>query len=300
MDANFRTDLACEFIKSDDNLPKGADRRIKKYGDGITAERMDISKEASEILNRPKGRYVTLNTGKISEQTPHVMENITELLSSEIVSMAEYMTGKRLSFDFSVLVVGLGNGKMTPDAVGPDTVALIEATRHLAEAEPCLFKKLECCKVSAISPGVLGQTGIETLDLVKGAVSSVHPDLIIAIDALAARSCERLAATVQLSDSGINPGSGIGNKRSAISFDTVGVPVMALGVPTVVDSATLVRDILLMSGCKNISPDIENILNSGKSFFVSPKECDAIIKCICKLFSAAIGRAFGIPEVEYA
>jgi spore protease len=163
-----------------------------------------------------------------------------------------------------------------------------------------LFERLGCCKVSAISPGVLGQTGIETLDIVKGAVSSVHPDLIIAIDALAARSCERLGATVQISDSGISPGSGIGNRRSAISFDTVGVPVMALGVPTVVDSATLVREVLLLSGYKNISADIDKILNSGRSFFVSPKECDAMIKCICKLFSTSIGRAFGIPEIEYA
>ncbi len=300
MEQYFRTDLACEFIKSKERLPDGAEMSRIECGDGITAERIDISEKAAKVIGRPAGSYVTFNCGKLWELDAYVIDVVSELLSDELVSFAEKMTCKKLSGDFSVLIVGLGNEKMTPDAVGPETVSRITATRHLADAAPEMFKKLECCRVSAMSPGVLGQTGIETAELVKGAVTSASPDIVIAIDALAARSCDRLAATVQLSDCGISPGSGVGNRRFALSEETLGVPVIALGVPTVVDSSTLVRDVLSMSESESISNELERVLNNGKSFFVAPKECDEIVKCVCRLFASAIDRAFGITLGDYA
>ena len=300
MEQQFRTDLACEFIKSKKRLPDGAELSRIEYENGITAERIDISEDAAKTIGRPAGRYVTFSSGKLWELDGYALDEISELLSEELASFAEEMTGKRLSGDFSVLVVGLGNEKMTPDAIGPGTVSRITATRHLADAAPEMFKKLECCRVSAISPGVLGQTGIETVELVKGAVVGASPDIVIAIDALAARSCDRLASTVQLSDCGISPGSGVGNRRFALSKETLGVPVIALGVPTVVVSSTLVRDVLSMSGNESSSKELEAVLNNGKSFFVAPKECDEIVKCVCRLFASGIDRAFGITLGDYA
>ena len=141
-------------------------------------------------------------------------------------------------------------------------------------------------------PGVLGQTGIETVELIRGAVENAGPDVVLAIDALAARSCERLAATVQLSDNGINPGSGIGNHRKAICRETVGVPVIALGVPTVVNSATLVYDALRQAGIEEIRPELRQVLENGRSFFVSPKESDVITDRISDLIADAVDMAF--------
>lgn len=299
MEQQFRTDLACEFIKSNVR-PDAADMSRTEYENGITVERIDISEDTARVIGRPAGRYVTFNSGKLWELDGYVIEEISKLLSEELVSFAEKTTGKKLSGDFSVLVVGLGNEKMTPDAIGPGTVSRITATRHLSDAAPEMFKKLECCRVSAVSPGVLGQTGIETVELVKGAVIGASPDIVIAIDALAARSCDRLASTVQISDCGISPGSGVGNRRFALSKETLGVPVIALGVPTVVDSSTLVRDILSMSGSESVSKELENALENGKSFFVAPKECDEIVRCVCRLIASGIDRAFGITLGDYA
>ena len=183
---------------------------------------------------------------------------------------------------------------MTPDAVGPGTVARLNATSHLKKADPELFGRLGCSRLSAVAPGVLGQTGIETSELVRGAVESAHPDVVIAIDALAAGSCGRLFSTVQLSDSGIFPGSGIGNRRSELSLSSLGVPVIALGVPTVVDSSTLVLDALERAGFHDIPEKLTSVLESGKSYFVAPKECDMLIKSLCRLFASAINREFGV------
>ena len=300
MDNQYRTDLACEFIKSKEALPDGAEMSRTECENGVTLERIDLSENAARVIGRSAGSYVTFNCGKLWELDGYTLDGISELISSELVGFAKKATGKKLSGDFSVLVVGLGNEKMTPDAVGPGTVSRITATRHLAEANPEMFKKLGCCRLSSVSPGVLGQTGIESSELVKGAVAGSSPDIVIAIDALAARSCERLASTIQLSDCGISPGSGVGNRRFALSRETLGVPVIALGVPTVVDSSTLVRDVLSMSGNDTRSDELENILSSGKSFFVAPKECDEVVRCVCRLLACGIDKAFGISLGNYA
>ena len=138
----------------------------------------------------------------------------------------------------------------------------------------------------------MGQTGIETLELLQGAVDCVKPDLILAVDALAARSCDRLASTLQISDAGIAPGSGVGNHRAPITREAMGVPVIALGVPTVVNSATLVYDALEQAGIEEIGAPLQRVLKNGKSFFVSPKDSDVVTEEASRLLSDAIGAAF--------
>lgn len=294
MENYFRTDLACEAI-SDIQITNSTAEYCKETSCyGFEIERLTVTKESSKIYEKNEGDYITIHCGRIWEYDDNTIKDLATLLSLELRNMAEKLCKKKISDEFTVLVVGLGNKAMTPDAVGPETVSRITVTRHLADANPKLFKELECCAVSAIAPGVLGQTGIETAELVLGAVKSARPDVIIAVDALAARSCERLATTLQISDSGIFPGSGIGNKRAAICKKTLGVPVIALGVPTVITSSTLVYDALQKANVVEISDSLKEILESGKSYFVSPKECDIITKSISRLLASAIDDAFGI------
>ena len=245
---------------------------------------------------RPKiaEQYITVDCGRMWELDDDSMERVSNVIAHELSRMVRRLCGKPLSREFGVLVAGLGNDEITADAIGPETVRRIEVTRHLRTYLPDAYEQIGVCAISALAPGVLGQTGIETVELVRGAAENAEPDVIIAIDALAARSVTRLASTVQLSDAGINPGSGIGNNRRAICRETVGVPVVALGVPTVVDSSTLVYDALERAGVEKVSKQLSEVLEQGKGFFVSPKESDVIVKKVSALLARAIGRAFSL------
>ena len=292
-DISSRTDLAVESFPGGKGLPREAEYSAENTG-SFTIERMKLSKESGKAFGKPAGNYTTISFGKISELSDLEFSSLGGLISSELAVYTKRATGKSPGKELGVLVAGLGNSGMTPDAVGPGTVARLNATSHLKKADPELFGRLGCSRLSAVAPGVLGQTGIETSELVRGAVESVHPDVVIAIDALAAGSCGRLFSTVQLSDSGIFPGSGIGNRRSELSLSSLGVPVIALGVPTVVDSSTLVLDALERAGFHDIPESLTSVLESGKSYFVAPKECDMLIKSLCRLFASAINREFGV------
>lgn len=292
-DRSLRTDLAVESFPGGKGLPREAEYSAENTG-SFTVERMKLSKESGKAFGKPAGNYTTISFGKISELSDREFSSLGGLISSELAVYAKRATGKSPGKELGVLVAGLGNSGMTPDAVGPGTVARLNATSHLKKADPELFGRLGCSRLSAVAPGVLGQTGIETSELVRGAVESAHPDVVIAIDALAAGSCGRLFSTVQLSDSGIFPGSGIGNRRSELSLSSLGVPVIALGVPTVVDSSTLVLDALERAGFHDIPENLTSVLESGKSYFVAPKECDMLIKNLCRLFASAINREFGV------
>ena len=289
MDASYaHSDLALECAG-------GADLSEEKRG-GCTVTRLFVStRQSEERYGKPRGHYVTLECGRIWEFDDERTECVSEVLSGELVRMCRAMCGRAPDRDFGILVAGLGNGDITADAIGPETVRRIEVTRHLRSYLPDAYRTLGVCAVSALAPGVLGQTGIETVELVRGAAGNAAPDLIIAIDALAARSVSRLATTVQLSDNGINPGSGIGNTRRAISRETVGVPVLALGVPTVVSSATLVYDALREAGVGHVSRELRQVLEQGRDFFVSPKESDVIVKKVAALLARAIGMACTVP-----
>ncbi len=298
MNSYTRSDLACESFGEEQGVPRGAEQTVRISG-GCRIHRLRIqSEEAAVALGKPMGDYITVECGQIHRMGQDRTEWMVHLLAGELRGMSERLSGKRPDPGFAILVAGLGNAKLTADALGPDTVGKLTATRHLQEHEGVLYREIGCCALSAFAPGVLGQTGIETLELLRGAVSSVKPDIVLVVDALAARSCDRLASTVQLSDTGIVPGSGVGNHRTAITAETLGVPVIALGVPTVVDSSTLVYDALRQARIEHIDEALREVLENGRSFFVSPKESDLIAAEVSALLAKAIGTAFvGLPEL---
>ncbi len=292
MKSYTRTDLACESFGEAGRKIDGADQSVHRSGN-YRIHRLRIrTADAADALGKPMGSYVTVECGKIHHLNRERTEMLARILSGELRGMTEVLTGKQPDPDFSIFVTGLGNAQLTADALGPDTVSKLTATRHLQEHEPPLYREIGCSSLSAFAPGVLGQTGIETIELLRGAVRSVKPDLVLVVDALAARSCQRLASTVQLSDAGIVPGSGVGNHRMAITSNTLGVPVIALGVPMVVDSSTLVYDALREANIEDISDSLRQVLENGKSFFVSPKESDVITEQVSDLLSRAISMAF--------
>ena len=182
------------------------------------------------------------------------------------------------------MVVGLGNREITPDALGPETAARVLATRHIRK-ELGEVEGLENLQpVAVLSPGVLGKTGIETLEIIKGAVASVKPSLVIAVDAFAARETERLGTTVQIASSGICPGSGVGNSRKAVDKNSLGVPVISIGVPTVVDASTLAAELAGVGDDKRLTPH-------GRQLFVTPREIDVIIDRAAALLSRVLNSA---------
>ncbi len=279
-----RTDLACE---SDCAPAEVHERRVSVGGEEVVITRR---RECDG------GRSVTMACGRITARGEEELPALAALLTEEILALAETMLGRNITAGTRVFAVGLGNADMTPDAIGPGTVRRMTVTRHLREADAALFASLGCCELSALAPGVMGQTGFESAELCRCAVDMVRPDLVVAVDALAARSCERLASTIQLSDRGIAPGSGIGNRRMAMDESTMGCPVMGLGVPTVVDSSTLVLDALSEAGMAmdTLPERLVAVLESGRSFIVSPRDSDRMAELTCRLLARALDDAFGV------
>ena len=245
------------------------------------------------------GHSVTVSMGRITARGEGELASLAEVLSREMRELTEVMLGRPPAPDLRVLVAGLGNADMTPDAIGPGTLRRLTVTRHLKAYNAALFEALGCCELSAIAPGVMGQTGMESGETVKAAVELTRPHLLIVVDALAARSCDRLSSTVQLSDSGISPGAGIGNHRMGINRDSMGCPVMGVGVPTVVDSATLVQDALAEAGVdvNALPPAMEQVLESGRQFIVSPRDCDEMVELTCRLLALSLDLSFGVGSL---
>ena len=282
-----RTDLACESTAP---AAETAEAVIEIGGRPVTLTRRKES---------DGGRSATLSLGRITERGEKELSPLSELLARELTSMVSALLGRPPDPTCRILVAGLGNPAMTPDAIGPGTVSRMTVTRHLLTYDQGLFAALGCCELSAITPGVLGQTGMEAAELVKCAADLVTPHLIVAIDALAAADCRRLSSTVQLSDNGISPGSGIGNRRTAINSTTMGCPVIGVGIPTVVDSSTLVWDALTRAGMREdtLPPELTEVLTQGRSFIVSPKDCDEVVAMSCRLLAMSLDRAFGVGEM---
>ena len=293
-----RSDLACEIVGNGKTICSGAEWKTREAAGFVISELIIVTKEASDQLQKPCGRYLTIECGRIDRLSFGDHRALSHLLAGELRGIAKRLTHKPIDSNLSIFVAGLGNADLTPDAIGPQTMRRLTATRHLKQYEGELYRAVGCSSISALAPGVLGQTGIETSELLRGAVNATHPDAIIVIDALTARSCDRLCATVQLSDTGIEPGSGVGNHRRAITYKSMGVPVIALGVPTVVNSATLVWDALGEAGIEKEDPRLKEVLEKGKSFFVSPKESDLICESIARLFARAIGLAFAEDLID--
>jgi len=237
-----RTDLAIESHqiiseKKGEEIP-GVNIENNTY-ESINVNRLDITSDGgSNLLNKPKGRYLTFEAAILKQHDTKVYENLTYVFAEEF---AKYLLELKISADAKVLIIGLGNWNVTPDALGPMVISNLLITRHLFELIPDKVDE-GFRSVSAIAPGVLGITGIETSEVVYGIVENSQPDFVIAIDALASRSLERVYSTIQVADTGIHPGSGIGNKRKPISKESLGVPVIAIGVPTVVDAVSITSD----------------------------------------------------------
>ena len=288
-----------EYVNSDLAVEKkgcwktGGSCYSEEEGDGYTVCRLNVeSDDDCQRYGREKGHYVTVFCDKIWLMDNEMLDTMAYTVSHEIEKMLFCLCGKPVS-EQKILVVGLGNPDMTSDAIGPFTVRQMMVTRHLGSLYKKIFGSKRVTNVSALAPGVLSQTGIETVEIIKSALVSVEPDAVIAVDALAARSCERLGSTVQLFDNGISPGSGVGNTRKAIDKKSLGIPVIALGIPTVVDSSTLVYDALSKAGVESVSDELHKVLTEGRGFFVSPKESDAIAKSASELLATALDITFG-------
>ena len=243
---SVRTDLAIEARemvregREEAGEPDGVQVETRHTEDYELTRVHILTEQGSQTMGKPVGSYITLEAQKLKENDPESHSSIVAVLSKELQHLAK--PKKR----GTVLVVGLGNWNITPDALGPKVVSRVLVTRHLRDTLPEDMAQT-VRPVAAVSPGVMGITGIETGEIVKGIVEKMHPDLVIAIDALAARKTSRINAAIQLSDTGLAPGAGVGNKRKMLSEETLGVPVIAIGVPTVVDAATLVNDTMI--GC---------------------------------------------------
>ena len=305
---NFRTDLASERrdlykkANSIENEVNGIESTKEKINENISVERVKITNEEGEkAIGKPQGNYIIIDIQKLKIAQDEDIEKSAETLSNELKKVLDIHVDKQ----GEILVVGLGNIYVTPDALGPKVINEIEVTRHIINYLPQYVEE-GTRMVSAISPGVLGTTGIETVEILKGIVDNIHPKLVIVIDALASRSIERISSTVQLSDTGIVPGAGVGNTRSEISQRTLGIPVIAIGIPTVVETAVLVNDCLdlfitkLQEEAKsndylnklkqedNYEEIKEALMPGDFNLIVTPKEIDDLIENMSEVVAKGI------------
>lgn len=280
-----RTDLAVESAelfraaqKKGARLPGVLSGITRQNGFEVTTVRI-LDQQGEKALGKPAGAYVTVDLRPYFQRTEGAFSRAVECLSAQLRGLLPEDLAEK-----SVLVVGLGNRDMTPDAIGPLTVSHLLVTRHMIASLPEQFQGF--ASVSAFCTGVLGSTGMETLELIRGIVRQIGPAAVIAVDALAARKTERICTTVQLSDTGLIPGSGVGNHRKAVNQETLGIPVISVGVPTVIDAATLAADILEEAG--NADFDLSH---HGSGLFVTPKEIDTRVEELAKIVGYGIDLA---------
>ena len=308
---NFRTDLALErrdLYRRANNIANevdGLETQEEVIGENIKITRVKILNEQGEqAIGKKKGNYITIDIKDLKIAGEEEIQKASEAVTKELKVLINQLIGEQED----ILVVGLGTLYVTPDALGPKVIQDIDITRHILIYMPEALAP-NTRPVSAVSPGVLGTTGIETLEILKGIVDNVHPKLVIVIDALASRSIERISSTVQISDTGIVPGAGVGNQRKELTIDTLGIPVIAIGVPTVVEAATIAADSLDLF--------IQKVQQEGKSndflnqlqeedkyqmikevltpeeynFIVTPKEIDDLIENMSSVVARGINYA---------
>lgn len=282
----IRTDLALEARESVEETKReirGVE--ISEHYDEETEVKvtkvMIRTKNAARDLGKPIGTYITLEAPAMLEADEDYHREISETLAEQLKTVIPNSEKEQ-----SVLVVGLGNREVTADALGPNVVDNLFVTRHvILEYGKAAYNRTKMNLVSSIVPGVMAATGMETAEIVKGVVEQTKPDVVIVIDALAARSTKRLNRTVQITNTGIHPGSGVGNHRSALTKESLGVPVIAIGVPTVVDAATIVNDALekAADSCRE-----SKVLAELNNMYVTSKDIDATIKRLSFMISEAI------------
>ena len=294
---NFRTDLANErrdIYKSVNKLEEidGIESETQDIDKNLKIERVFITNENGEkAVGKPKGTYITIDIKNLKIAQENEIQKASDILTQELGKILEnHITRKD-----EILVVGLGNIYVTPDSLGPKVINELDITRHIIKYMPEVLDE-NTRNVCGIAPGVLGTTGMETLEIIKGIVENVKPKLVIVIDSLASRSIERISSSLQISDTGIVPGAGVGNTRAELSKTTLGIPVIAVGIPTVVELATLVSDGIdifieklqdkAMSNeylnklqQEDKYEEVKEALNVGEyNMIVTPKEIDDLIE----------------------
>ena len=228
------------------------------------------TKEGAKVMERPIGTYITMELPELLQEEEDLKEKAEKELEKQLRALLEGKVAEH------ILVVGLGNREVTADAIGPLTIDQLLVTRHLFPVEKEASEQLKKYrKVSALVPGVMAQTGMETMELLRGIVEETHPDIVLVIDALAARSPKRLNTTIQLTDTGISPGAGVGNNRKELNEETLGCVVIAIGVPTVLDAVTIAK---------------EEVVEDVASFFVMPRNIDSSVQYVSELLAGGINR----------
>lgn len=305
------TDMAIEardIVRGDARDEVPGVRVRESQSDGVVVTEVEIFEESAEkLMGKPRGHYITLDVPAFKERDPDLKRHLMERLTAELKMLVPQ------SLTQSVLVVGLGNWNATPDALGPRVVERLLVTRHLGKVVAKDIRE-RMRSVAAVAPGVLGTTGIETLDIIRGIVKEAQPDMVIAIDALAARNLDRLLGSVQIADTGIHPGSGVGNRREGLTRESVGVPVIAIGVCTVVQSISIAQeavhlladqladDMTFYDILKQMAPStqrglIDEVLGTRFSeLMVTPKEIDVLIDDMAEVLGEALNRTLQ-PEL---
>ena len=312
---NFRTDMAIERrdLYQKANKVKetpGIQVSQEQVNKDISISRVEVQDEQGEqAIGKPIGNYITIDIKNLKIATEEEITKAGEVVTKELKALMQPLVQEKED----ILVVGLGNVYVTPDSLGPSVIKDIDITRHLIEHLPQYVDE-NTRPVSAISPGVLGTTGIETQEILTGIIEKVKPKLVIVIDALASRSIERISSTIQLADTGIVPGAGVGNKRKELTKQTLGIPVIAIGIPTVVEAATIAADSLDLVFQK-MQEEAEKIVTDGEklytifkeiteedkynmikevllpkdyNFIVTPKEIDELIKTMSSIVARGI------------
>lgn len=285
----YRTDLAIECKEMIDNEGQSEKNEdgitIKKisYDNDIKATRICISNEnGSRLMEKPMGNYITIEASGLLEESDGIKNRLENVLSKELKELISF------HYNLKVLVAGLGNSTVTPDSLGPAAVSKIKITRHLfvmfnADGD----ENMSC--VSCMTPGVIATTGMESAELVKKAVELCNPEIVIVIDSLAAKNIERVSTTIQITDTGISPGSGMGNTRTGINEGTIGRKVIAIGVPTVIDVSTIIRDALIdnIESAEKIEKYIEEY---DRQMIVTSTDIDTIIKDFSDIIANGINK----------
>ena len=270
----FRTDLAIEVAdQAEDLTEQDVGKESFRDGDNVITRLHIRTERGARMLGKPEGTYITV-------EVPPLTDN-EETIGQAAALVAHELTAL-LPQEGPVLVVGLGNRAITPDALGPEAADMVLATRHIGGEFDRSVGLDDLRSTAVITPGVLGQTGTESSEIVRGVCTVVQPAAVVVIDALAARSVARLGCTVQLCDTGIAPGSGVGNNRRPLGRETLGVPVIGMGVPTVVDAGTIARE---FSGGGEEPPDLSP---HGEQMMVTPREVDVMIHRAARLVAMAV------------
>lgn len=285
-----RTDLAMESFNEGDHSP-GVQVSHWDTADVRMTEVIISDEETAHQLGKPCGVYLTMECGLLRERDPEARIAVSALLGEELGRMI------RSESDAPVLVIGLGNRFITPDSLGPLAVDRTLVTRHMLQTE---YARSDMRSVCAIAPGVLGVTGVETMEMVQSLAEKLRPRAIVCIDSLAARASERIGSTIQLTDTGIQPGGGVGNHRQPLTRETLGTDVIAVGMPTVVYAATLARDAFAALSAQNGDQPDESALDAMErellsealgEMIVTPREIDAIVQDAAAVIAAGVNRA---------